>query len=139
MQIFATATIGGSNKVAQAENTISLTLIPQVLLPAGAHVTLKELVGSLPILNITESRAFKSVQPQGILAASYKWKNEACAVLSDVDRPLTATTSSSTVQGTQTVCAIMGMGQNCKVFPDVLKVKYMPGILFAVANDTTST
>ena len=60
-------------------------------------------------------------------------------VLSDVDRPLTVTTSSSTVQGTQTVCAIMGMGQNCKVFPDVLKVKYMLGILFAVANDTTST
>jgi hypothetical protein len=35
----------------------------------------------------------------------------------------------------------MGTGQNCKVFSDVLEVKYVPGILFAVANasDITST
>ena len=39
----------------------------------------------------------------------------------------------------QSVCGTMGLGSSCKSFSDVLNVKHMPGIVSAVATDSSRT
>jgi hypothetical protein len=79
VQVFAVATIAGSSKLALADNTITLSLSPLMDLPMGARVTIEGLAGSLPLLQNAEPRLFASLDPSGVLAASYMWQNSGCA------------------------------------------------------------
>ena len=78
VQAFSVAEIAGTSTLALADNTITLTLSPLIDLPAGAKVTIQGLAGSLPILQGSQTRQFLSLNPPGVLAASYVWHNEGC-------------------------------------------------------------
>jgi len=173
VRAFAIAIIRGSSKLARADNTISVTLEPQVDLPAGTKITIIGLVGTRPALTAKEFRSFKSVQPSAVLVATYSWENSACASSGVTCGRLVATTLAKmwtrgqklvasfsvenneaiytrqtpvrikatwlTRSGEQDMCQTMTIGGICKMFPDVLNVQHLPGLLSAVALDTTST
>lgn len=62
--------------MAQARNSITLMLTPQVKLPGQAKITFKGLLVELP--GTKGFTHFTSGQPAGVLKHSYEWKNEAC-------------------------------------------------------------
>ena len=174
VRVFALATIRGSSKLARADNIITVTLEPQVDLPFDAKVTITGLAGARPLLSSKERLPFKSVEPSGVLSASYSWENSACETSSPTCGRLVATVSaamwssgqrlvasfsvankeaiysrvtpikikvtSSTHSWEQDMCQTMPVGGICKTFPaDVLAVEHEPGLLSAVALQSTST